>query len=105
MYRLDVTKCEVITLSSQLAQGMSIIQGVALMHKPSKQALGRRNSLEVLLDLFLVSRHLTAPTTYPLGCLRIFASDPSPQSQIQAVVSELPVASQRELGLKAMECI
>ena len=52
-----------MTLSSQLAQGMSIIQGVALVHKPSKQYLGRGYSLEVLLDLLLVSRHLTPPAT------------------------------------------
>ncbi|PIL37692.1 hypothetical protein GSI_01386 [Ganoderma sinense ZZ0214-1] len=59
----NVTKCEVMTLSSQLAQGMTIIQGVALVHKPSKQFLGRRYPLEVLLDLLLVSRHLNPPTT------------------------------------------
>ncbi|KAI1791062.1 cell division control protein 14, SIN component-domain-containing protein [Ganoderma leucocontextum] len=59
----NVTQCEVMVLSSQLAQGMGIIQGVALVHKPSKQCLGRRYSLEVLLDLLLVSRHLTPPTT------------------------------------------
>ena len=63
IHLLDVTKCEVMTLSSQLAQGMSIIQGVALVHKPSKQYLGRGYSLEVLLDLLLVSRHLTPPAT------------------------------------------
>lgn len=52
-----------MTLSSQLTQGMGILQGVALVHKPSKQFLGRRYPLEVLLDLLLVSRHLTLPTT------------------------------------------
>lgn len=59
---------------------MAIIQGVALAHKPSKQSLGRRYSLEVrhhisrhgtmltcptqvLLDLLLVSRHLESTST------------------------------------------
>ncbi|KAI0705742.1 cell division control protein 14, SIN component-domain-containing protein [Cerioporus squamosus] len=55
-------KTEVITLATQLAQGMAIIQGVALVHKASKQFLGRRYPLEVLLNLLLVSRHLNPPT-------------------------------------------
>lgn len=37
------------TLAGQLARAMAIIQGVTLTHKPSKQSLGRRYSLEVML--------------------------------------------------------
>ncbi|KAI0832921.1 cell division control protein 14, SIN component-domain-containing protein [Trametes gibbosa] len=54
------------TLAGQLSRAMAIIQGVALTHQSSKQSLGRRYSLEVLLDLLLVSRHLeTASTSGP----------------------------------------
>ncbi|OBZ70071.1 hypothetical protein A0H81_09582 [Grifola frondosa] len=65
---------ETSILSSQLIQAMSIIQGVALIHKSSKQFLGRRYALEVLLDLFFVSRHVpfkplssSAPTSPKSG--------------------------------------
>ncbi|CAL1700051.1 unnamed protein product [Somion occarium] len=50
---------EVATLSSQLMQALSIIQGVVLNHSPSKQWLGRRCALEVLLNLFMASRHVS----------------------------------------------
>ncbi|KAH9939362.1 cell division control protein 14, SIN component-domain-containing protein [Epithele typhae] len=55
----------VATLSAQLTLAMTIIQGVALVHKSSKQFLGRSYPLEVLLDLFLVSRHLSHSPTGP----------------------------------------
>ncbi|KAG2042078.1 cell division control protein 14, SIN component-domain-containing protein [Suillus americanus] len=42
---------------SQLCQGLSIIQGVSLHHKSSKSFLGRRFSLEILIELLLASRH------------------------------------------------
>ncbi|EJF62149.1 hypothetical protein DICSQDRAFT_104373 [Dichomitus squalens LYAD-421 SS1] len=85
----DVRRCEVISFSSQLAQGMSIIQGVALIHKPSKQFLGRRYSLEVLLDLLLVSRHLTTPTasSMPTSPIAGVSSASPPKS------SDAPLAS------------
>ncbi|KAI8989907.1 cell division control protein 14, SIN component-domain-containing protein [Trametes punicea] len=51
---------ETATLASQLSGALAIIQGVALTHKASKQYLGRRYSLGVLLDLLLVSRHLSS---------------------------------------------
>ncbi|KAJ6587779.1 cell division control protein 14, SIN component-domain-containing protein [Mycena sp. CBHHK59/15] len=50
---------DVATISAQLALGLSIIQGVCLTHPATKAYLGRRYSLEVLLDLFLASRHLS----------------------------------------------
>ncbi|KAJ7094347.1 cell division control protein 14, SIN component-domain-containing protein [Mycena epipterygia] len=51
---------EVATLSSQLSLGLSIIQGVCLTHSATKTYLGRKYALEVLLDLFLSSRHLSS---------------------------------------------
>ncbi|KAK7062343.1 carbamoyl-phosphate synthase [Favolaschia claudopus] len=51
---------EVATLTSQLTLALSIIQGVCLIHAPTKVYLGRRYALEVILDLFLSSRHLSS---------------------------------------------
>ncbi|KAF7335250.1 Carbamoyl-phosphate synthase [Mycena sanguinolenta] len=51
---------EVATLTSQLTLALSIIQGVCLTHAPTKIFLGRRYALEVLLDLFISSRHLSS---------------------------------------------
>ncbi|KAJ7369076.1 cell division control protein 14, SIN component-domain-containing protein [Mycena albidolilacea] len=51
---------EVATLTSQLTLALSIIQGVCLTHAPTKIYLGRRYALEVLLDLFLSSRHVSS---------------------------------------------
>ncbi|OSX59361.1 hypothetical protein POSPLADRAFT_1048699 [Postia placenta MAD-698-R-SB12] len=42
----DERKSEIITLSTQLLQTLSIIQGVVLTHKGSKRYLGRRYALE-----------------------------------------------------------
>ncbi|KAA1466468.1 CDC14-domain-containing protein [Dentipellis sp. KUC8613] len=50
---------EAMTLSSQLARALSVVQGIALSHNPSKIFLARKYPLEVLIDLLLVSRHLT----------------------------------------------
>ncbi|KIP04545.1 hypothetical protein PHLGIDRAFT_19941 [Phlebiopsis gigantea 11061_1 CR5-6] len=50
---------EVTTLSLYLIQSLSIIQGTVLIHSASKQFLGRRFALEILVDLFLVARHVT----------------------------------------------
>ncbi|KAJ7245704.1 cell division control protein 14, SIN component-domain-containing protein [Mycena rebaudengoi] len=51
---------EVTTLTSQLSVALSIVQGICLNHPPTKTYLGRKYSLEVLLDLFLASRHLSS---------------------------------------------
>ncbi|KAG2141659.1 cell division control protein 14, SIN component-domain-containing protein [Suillus cothurnatus] len=48
---------EMNTTCFQLCQGLSIIQGVSLHHKSSKSSLGRRFSLEILIELLLASRH------------------------------------------------
>lgn len=55
----DERKSEILTLSTQLLQTLSIIQGVVLTHKGSKRYLGRRYALETLLDLLLTSRHVS----------------------------------------------
>ncbi|KAN0126800.1 CDC14 domain containing protein [Russula decolorans] len=52
---------EASVLSSQLAQALSIIQGVALTHHSTKAFLGRKYPLDVLLDLLIISRHLASP--------------------------------------------
>ncbi|KIM74986.1 hypothetical protein PILCRDRAFT_13927 [Piloderma croceum F 1598] len=54
-------EAEIAVLLSHLSQSLSIIQGVALNHDPSKHFLGRKYSLEVLLDLLLTCRHLSSP--------------------------------------------
>ncbi|KAI0774653.1 cell division control protein 14, SIN component-domain-containing protein [Trametes elegans] len=54
---------DVTLLTDQFTRAMALIQGVALTHQPSKQSLGRRYSLEVLLNLLLVSRHLASTST------------------------------------------
>ncbi|KAH7914441.1 cell division control protein 14, SIN component-domain-containing protein [Hygrophoropsis aurantiaca] len=48
---------EVGTLCFQIFQSLSIIQGVVLHHTASKSYLSRCHSLEILVDLLLVSRH------------------------------------------------
>ncbi|KAI0005051.1 cell division protein Cdc14 [Russula compacta] len=52
---------EASVLCSQLAQALSIIQGVALTHHSTKAFLGRKYPLDVLLDLLIISRHLASP--------------------------------------------
>ncbi|KAM6496169.1 Cell division control protein 14, SIN component domain containing protein [Amanita muscaria] len=54
-------EADVEKLASQLSLALSIIQGVALIHEPSKVYLGRKHALEILLDLLLVSRHVSSP--------------------------------------------
>ncbi|KZT71537.1 CDC14-domain-containing protein [Daedalea quercina L-15889] len=49
---------EVATISGQLLQGLSIIQGVALTHKGSKSFLGRQYAMQIMLDVLLTSRHV-----------------------------------------------
>ncbi|KAI0340792.1 CDC14-domain-containing protein [Trametopsis cervina] len=49
---------ELTTLSSQVAQALSIIQGTALIHGGSKHYLGRRYPLEVLVELFYIARRV-----------------------------------------------
>ncbi|KAI0355506.1 CDC14-domain-containing protein, partial [Trametes cingulata] len=79
------------TLAAQLSQAMAIIQGVALTHKASKQYLGRRYSLEVLLDLLMVSRHLNSTST-PCS-----STPTSPKTGAPPVppprIAEIPLAS------------
>jgi hypothetical protein len=49
-------------LSSQLSQSLFIIQGIILNHPESKQYMGRRYALEILIDLLQTSRHLCTNT-------------------------------------------
>ena len=76
---LGQRETEASVLSSQLAQALSIIQGVALTHHSTKAFLGRKYPLDVgiyplerpffdaypnaqvLLDLLIISRHLASP--------------------------------------------
>ncbi|GJE84460.1 CDC14-domain-containing protein [Phanerochaete sordida] len=50
---------EATMISAQLMQSLNILQGVLLNHGASKHFLGRRFALEVLVDLLLVSRHVS----------------------------------------------
>ncbi|KAF9534624.1 cell division control protein 14, SIN component-domain-containing protein [Crepidotus variabilis] len=54
----DEREAEMDQLMSQLNLSLSLIQGVVLNHESSKRYLGRRPSLEILLDLLLASRHV-----------------------------------------------
>ncbi|KAI9447994.1 CDC14-domain-containing protein [Lactarius indigo] len=58
-------QAEASTLTSQLTQALSIIQGVALTHHSTKVFLGRRYPFDVLLDLLVISRHLASPSHNP----------------------------------------
>ncbi|TFK55385.1 hypothetical protein OE88DRAFT_1651673 [Heliocybe sulcata] len=64
-YIADRTEDKSNTLMSQLTQALGILQGVALVHKPSKLYLGRKYSLEVLVDLLSTTRRVTTPLTSP----------------------------------------
>ncbi|KJA14590.1 hypothetical protein HYPSUDRAFT_220417 [Hypholoma sublateritium FD-334 SS-4] len=48
-------------LASHLALSLSLLQGTVLNHEPSKIYLGRKPAIETLLDLLLVSCHLSTP--------------------------------------------
>ncbi|KAJ7784155.1 cell division control protein 14, SIN component-domain-containing protein [Mycena metata] len=83
---------EVVTLSSQLTVALSIIQGVCLTHAPTKVYLGRRYALEVLLDLFLSSRHLSStPFTPAANAGNVSSASASPAKL--AAGAPLPLAS------------
>ncbi|EMD40396.1 hypothetical protein CERSUDRAFT_91116 [Gelatoporia subvermispora B] len=85
---------EATLLSSHLAQALSLIQGVVLMHATSKEYLGRRYALQILLDLMLASRHLsTTPSSPPSAT----STPPSPSRRLSRTRSQssfpLPLAS------------
>ncbi|KAF8646373.1 hypothetical protein AX16_007239 [Volvariella volvacea WC 439] len=56
----DDQEVDAVYLASQLSLALSLIQGIALNHPASKAALGRKYALEILLDLLLASRYLSA---------------------------------------------
>ncbi|TFK43854.1 cell division control protein 14, SIN component-domain-containing protein [Crucibulum laeve] len=77
----DMQESEAFKLSSQLAVALSLIQGVTLIHDASKRYLGRKASLEVLLDLLLASRHLSVPAESSTpGSSRKLSTAPLPLS-------------------------
>ncbi|KAL5488252.1 hypothetical protein ACEPAI_6360 [Sanghuangporus weigelae] len=47
-------------ITTLVIQALSLLQGVALMHKPSKEFLCRRSSIEVFVDLLSICRHASA---------------------------------------------
>ncbi|KZP06734.1 CDC14-domain-containing protein [Athelia psychrophila] len=51
-------EAEVSMLESHLSQSLSLLQGFALNHKTSKQYMGRKYALQVLLDLLITCNHL-----------------------------------------------
>lgn len=54
-------EAEVQTMSGQLAQGLNVIQGIALQHTASKGFLGRRYAQEVSIPLHSVASTHTPP--------------------------------------------
>ncbi|KAK7681890.1 hypothetical protein QCA50_014852 [Cerrena zonata] len=73
---------DLVTLASQLIQALSIIQGVALNHPPSKQWLGRRYPLHTLLDLFMASRHVSFTNSSSSSSSQSKSSPPSLSSAV-----------------------
>lgn len=71
-------------LAAQLSLSLSLIQGVTLNHSASKIYLGRKYALEVLIDLLLVSRHLSPPSaiTPTSSSSRSATSGPPPLSSL-----------------------
>ncbi|KAL5530523.1 hypothetical protein ACEPAF_6781 [Sanghuangporus sanghuang] len=47
-------------ITALVIQALSLLQGVVLMHKPSKEFLCRRPSIEVFVDLLSICRHASA---------------------------------------------
>ncbi|PPQ63156.1 hypothetical protein CVT24_005796 [Panaeolus cyanescens] len=112
-------------LTTLLAMALSLLQGIVLIHEPSKRYLGRKAPLEILLELLLASRHLTpddseksANTHHPINlsanvidtllcvlvdtsvALRAFES----VNGVQAVVKILKRAgTPREVRMKCLE--
>ncbi|KIY51640.1 hypothetical protein FISHEDRAFT_70615 [Fistulina hepatica ATCC 64428] len=58
-------EAEMVVLTSQLSTSLSIVQGAALTHPSSKAFLARKYTLEILLDLLVVARHLPMPEGGP----------------------------------------
>ncbi|KAF8592723.1 hypothetical protein K439DRAFT_1626064 [Ramaria rubella] len=50
-----------MSISHNVIQSLSIIQGVALLHPPSKIFLSKKWCIQVLVDLLAISRHLCPP--------------------------------------------
>ncbi|KIY70385.1 hypothetical protein CYLTODRAFT_419855 [Cylindrobasidium torrendii FP15055 ss-10] len=50
-------------LPRQLTVALSILQGIAMLHEPTKVFLGRKYPIEVMIDLLLASRHISPITT------------------------------------------
>ncbi|KAF7305137.1 Carbamoyl-phosphate synthase [Mycena kentingensis (nom. inval.)] len=103
---------EVATISSQLGLSLSILQGVCLTHTASKAFLGRKYSLEVLLELFLASRHLSSPSASSSPVKSASATSahaaPLPLASIcqgvHAIVKILKrAATPREVRMKCLE--
>ncbi|KAH8834169.1 cell division control protein 14, SIN component-domain-containing protein [Flagelloscypha sp. PMI_526] len=89
--KLDrITECE--TIASRLALSLFLMQGLVLNHPSSKSFVGRRASLEILLDLLLTSRHLTTPSS---------TSSPSLSSTI--IDTLLCILVDNSAGLRAFE--
>ncbi|KAF8914352.1 cell division control protein 14, SIN component-domain-containing protein [Gymnopilus junonius] len=120
----DVSESE--DLAAQVTLALSIIQGIVLNHDASKVYMGRKCALEILLDLLLVSRHITPPsdgsdstsksnslplTSIVLDTLLCVLVDSSPALRVfeeahgvQAVVKILKRAgTPREVRMKCLE--
>jgi len=96
-------KAEAITLSGQLMQALSILQGVALNHKASKKYLGRRYALEILLDLLLTSRHVS-----PIPLTNVASPPTSPkqgEGTSSSQTSDAPSVSLASTILDTLLCI
>ncbi|KAG8906998.1 hypothetical protein FRB99_005518 [Tulasnella sp. 403] len=73
---------DIMILTQHTQQALSILQGVALIHRDSKTFLGRKSSIHLLLDILSISRHapvVPVNTSFPPNATSA-SSDPSSNS-------------------------
>ncbi|PBK66971.1 hypothetical protein ARMSODRAFT_1020939 [Armillaria solidipes] len=58
----DSDGVQISQLLDQLSLSLSLIQGIVMLHPPSKTYLGRKYPVEILIDLLLTSRHAPCPS-------------------------------------------
>ncbi|KAF9025868.1 CDC14-domain-containing protein [Hymenopellis radicata] len=66
-------------LASQITLSLSLIQGIGMLHPPTKDFLGRRYSLEIIIDLLLESRHVSSTEA---SASPSKATEPSPLTSV-----------------------
>ncbi|KAJ4471672.1 cell division control protein 14, SIN component-domain-containing protein [Lentinula lateritia] len=76
-------------LTTQLCLSLSIVQGVALNHPRSKRWLGKIQSLEILVDLLLASRHVPSSIDSPASSSTSSKRGVTPPSLTSAILDTM----------------